>query len=229
MRVETCANLEEGLGSLGTQGDHSNAPVLVLSPSDEKVASLENTVQQLRTDLDTLTRQSNEKIFTLENTVHQLRAELADSRDNIDNLSQVLHAHDRKHEVRSLITSAIEVVKTNKDLPASVSLLWKKLETRQAKIEHYHEALVAYSTALSLASSTPHALLLKWATMMLRDGPADEAVDAATHFDVYRAICDVLEENCRVTEATQCFQMMQHGSMGETSACEERARWEAGG
>jgi len=42
------------------------------------------------------------------------------------------------------------------------------------------EAVVAYSVALSLGLTTPNAVLMKWASIMLIRGPADEALSAAT-------------------------------------------------
>ena len=42
------------------------------------------------------------------------------------------------------------------------------------------EAVVAYSTALSLSSTTPNTVLMKWVSIMLIHGSADEASSAAT-------------------------------------------------
>ena len=45
--------------------------------------------------------------------------------------------------------------------------------------ENHDEALAAYSTALLLSPSTPKTLLVKWASMMLIRGSANDALTAA--------------------------------------------------
>jgi len=42
------------------------------------------------------------------------------------------------------------------------------------------EAVVAYSTALLLGPTTPNAVLMKWASIMLFRGSAEEALSVAT-------------------------------------------------
>jgi len=42
------------------------------------------------------------------------------------------------------------------------------------------EAVVAYSTALSLGPTVPNAIMIKWANLILERGSADEASSAAT-------------------------------------------------
>ena len=46
--------------------------------------------------------------------------------------------------------------------------------------ENHDEALAAYFTALLLNPPTPNALLIKWASMVLIRGSANEALTAAT-------------------------------------------------
>ena len=92
-----------------------------------------------------------------------------------------------------------------------------------SKVEKYDEALAAYSTALSLSPSTPRTLLSRWARLILVRGSTNEALDVATEvlshnvpftgvdflslqFQipkslVYQAVCDVLEQDGRLTEA----------------------------
>ena len=50
-----------------------------------------------------------------------------------------------------------------------------------SKVEKYDEALVAYSTVLSLVGSPSmsRTLLIKWARLILVRGSANEALDAA--------------------------------------------------
>ena len=107
------------------------------------------------------------------------------------------------------------------------------------KVEKYDEALAAYSTALSLSPSTLRTLLTKWAKLILVIGSANEALDAAAKVPshnvplmdvgflllqfqvpkllVYRTVCDVLEQDSRLTEAVQCFQIMQNDLTEDTS------------
>ena len=115
------------------------------------------------------------------------------------------------------------------------------------KVEKYDEALAAYSTAWSLSPSTPRILLSKWARLILVRGLANEALDVAAKvpshnvplMDVdflslqfqlpkllaYQAVCDILEQDGRLTEAIQCFQKMQNDSTEDT--CSYTA-WEVG-
>lgn len=46
--------------------------------------------------------------------------------------------------------------------------------------KNYDDAIVAYSTALSLGHSTPTCILMKWAGMVLIRGSVDEALATAT-------------------------------------------------
>ncbi|KAH0826754.1 hypothetical protein J3R83DRAFT_5164 [Lanmaoa asiatica] len=96
------------------------------------------------------------------------------------------------------------------------------------------EAVVAYSTALSLSPSTPNTVLTKWASIILIHDTTDKALSTATKFQVprfaiYQAICDVLEEDGRVTEAINYFHQMQSELSGGMSTHSERVRWELGG
>ena len=119
-----------------------------------------------------------------------------------------------------------------------------------SKVEKYDEALAAFSIALSLIDSPSMSctLLIKWARLILVRGSANEALDAAAtvrvsqcilklnvdflllQFQVpksliYQTICDVLEQDGRVTEVIQCFQKMQDDLPQETSMC---TAWELG-
>ena len=116
-----------------------------------------------------------------------------------------------------------------------------------SKAEKYDEALAAYSTALSLSPSMSRTLLVKWARLILVRGSANEAFDAAGKVPshnvplmdvdflslqfqipkllVYQAVCDVLEQDGRLTEAIQCFQKMQNDLTEDTSMY---TAWEVG-
>ena len=49
-----------------------------------------------------------------------------------------------------------------------------------SKAEKQEEAVSTYSTALSLNSSIPHTILVKWASMMLVHGSAHEVLNATS-------------------------------------------------
>ena len=59
-----------------------------------------------------------------------------------------------------------------------------------SKVEQYDEALAAYSTALSLSPSISRALLIKWATLVLIRGSANEALDAAAKVRISQCTLD---------------------------------------
>ncbi|KAH0831382.1 hypothetical protein J3R83DRAFT_14045 [Lanmaoa asiatica] len=96
-----------------------------------------------------------------------------------------------------------------------------------------NEAAATYSTALLLSPSTPNTLLSKWASTMLISGSANKTLIAAAkfklpRFDIYRAICNVLEGDGRVTEAIECFRQMQSELREDTGECDEHTHWELG-
>jgi len=93
------------------------------------------------------------------------------------------------------------------------------------------EAFLAYSTILLLASSPPHTVFLGWARMGLRCHSADEVLGGAdkfmsSKFHLYRVVCDILEEDGRVTEAIECFQKMKNDLLEETHALDDQPQWE---
>ena len=107
------------------------------------------------------------------------------------------------------------------------------------KVEKYDKALAAYSTALSLLPSISRTLLIKWVRLILVRGLANEVFDAAAKVPshnvplmnvdflllqfqipkllVYQAVCDVLEQGGRFTEAIQSFQKMQSDLTEDTA------------
>ena len=116
-----------------------------------------------------------------------------------------------------------------------------------SKVEEYDEALAAYSAALSLRPSMSHILLIKWVRLILVCDLANEAFDTAAKVPshnvplmdvdflplqfqipkllVYQAVCDVLEQDGRLTEAIQCFHKMQNDLTEDTSTY---TAWEVG-
>jgi hypothetical protein len=119
-------------------------------------------------------------------------------------------------------------------------------------MEKHAEAFSAYSAILSL-SSPPNTVLMGWARMGLRCHSADEVLGSTDKvgcglrrclewldspraiqfippkFHLYRAVCDALEEDDRVTEAMECFRMMKDELSEETHAFDDRPQWELGG
>ena len=49
-----------------------------------------------------------------------------------------------------------------------------------SNVEKYDEALIDYATALSLSSSAPNAILMKWAKLVLTHGTLNDALSTAT-------------------------------------------------
>lgn len=56
----------------------------------------------------------------------------------------------------------------------------ERIGDEASNAEKRAEAVAAYSAALSLSHSTPDAVLIKWARMMLNGGSAREVLSAAT-------------------------------------------------
>ena len=48
-------------------------------------------------------------------------------------------------------------------------------------------------------------------------------------FIIYRTICEILEEDGRLTEAVEFFQQMQNELREDTDLQDERVQWEHGG
>jgi hypothetical protein len=47
------------------------------------------------------------------------------------------------------------------------------------------------------------------------------------NFHLYRAVCDVLEEDNHVTQAIKCFRKMKN-ELSETNALDDQPQWELG-
>lgn len=91
---------------------------------------------------------------------------------------------------------------------------------------------------------------MKWARIKSIRGSVDEVLSAAAkvqfscqfsmtsvlfsvqfklpQFLIYRVVCEVLEENGRLTEAVECFRKMQNDLSDNSGAHGEHAQWEIG-
>jgi hypothetical protein len=118
--------------------------------------------------------------------------------------------------------------------------------------ENHVEAFSAYSAILSLTSSPLDTVLVGWARMGLRSHTVNEVLGSADKvrcglhgrlewlhtyraiqflspkFRLYRAVCDVLQEDDRVTEAIEYFRKMKDDLLEETHALDDRPQWELG-
>ncbi|KAI9461363.1 hypothetical protein HD554DRAFT_2041443 [Boletus coccyginus] len=167
------------------------------------------------------------------------------------------HAHEQKHQCESLyaqgrIQGAAECLlefadTVNEHVRASKLIIdWlaeftqrcvtalERIGDEASNAEKPDEAVIAYSAALSLGPTTPNVVLMKWASIMLIRGSADEASSAATKFKVpkfvvYRVICDILERDSRLTEAVEFFRQMQNEVPEDAGVRDERAEWKLGG
>ncbi|KAG9309693.1 hypothetical protein JVU11DRAFT_10366 [Chiua virens] len=216
--------------------------------SDATIARLEQKVDELRARC--ADSQHNNSV------VQQLRAQLTDSQKKVDGLTRLLRIHELKHQCEALYVKgrmgetakSLLKIKTNmnEDINSNKMIVdWiseftsrciatlEKIGDKASKDEKHDEALAAYSTALSLGSSTPDELLIKWAITMLLRNSTDDVVLAAAQFTLpritnYRAICDALESSGRITEAMACFRQMKSALAGDTSIHDEKqSRWEA--
>ncbi|KAG8217950.1 hypothetical protein J3R82DRAFT_6121 [Butyriboletus roseoflavus] len=224
--------------------------------SPNKIARLEETVQQLLDQLSNSKRRadslnellraqemnSNTKIAHLEKTVQQLRDQHAHSQHTPDNLLQILHAHEQKHKCEALyaedriIEAAIclsEITNTIGNEVRANTLIMNRLSEfkndcesmlkiigdEASSAEEEDEAVAAYSAALLLSPSTPNTFLTKWAHKMLTRSSVSEVSSAAAklpNFIICQTICDILEEDGRVSEAIKCFLQFQ-SELGEVT------------
>ncbi|KAF8548009.1 hypothetical protein OG21DRAFT_1516754 [Imleria badia] len=214
----------------------------------EKV-DLEEKIESLRAQ----DKSSNGEIASLKETIQQLRNQLSDTQKKADNLDHILRLHERKHQCEVLYAQGrmydsvellLEITSTITDEVRANKLIieWLSGFTRQcittlekigdeaSNLGKADETLKAYSAALSLGHSTPNAILIKWVSTALIRGSTNEVLGAATKFklpglDVYRVICDVLEGSDRVTEAIMYYRLMRSELEMDTSDDDE---WEPG-
>ncbi|KAF8548436.1 hypothetical protein OG21DRAFT_1489393 [Imleria badia] len=175
----------------------------------------------------------------------QLRVQLAECQQKADRLIRII-----AHTSRNIITaeSLIEITNIlNEDERADKDKFifdWLAEFTHQcvatlervgdeaSNAEKRNEAVAAYSAVLSLGPSNPNPVLMKWARMMLIGGSVQEALSVAAKFKlpkvvVYCVICDILEEDGRLTEAIECFQQMQNELPEDTGMQDERTQWKS--
>ncbi|KAI9455056.1 hypothetical protein HD554DRAFT_2036671 [Boletus coccyginus] len=219
--------------------------------ANQEKDTLNKTIDSLRADLRTRDKCSSDKITHLEQIIQELRVQLADAERKADVIN---HAHEKKHQCESLyaqgrIQSAaeclLEIVDTvNEDVRANKFIFdWLTVFTHRCIMARERdgdeasnagkqdEAVTSYSTALSLGPTTPDAIMMKWASIMLIHGSADEASTVAAKFKVpmfvvYRVICDILEGDDRLAETVECFQQMQNELSEDAGVRDERAEWE---
>ncbi|KAG9311908.1 hypothetical protein JVU11DRAFT_8169 [Chiua virens] len=190
--------------------------------------------------------QSEEKIAGLEDTVQQLRSELAASRDKTDTFTQILQleARERKDQCEILyaqgrIDDALQLLSETSGCTSNsgdannlivniiTDFAHRYITTLEGKgneaaiTNNHDDALAAYTAALSLSPSTLTKLLSKWANIVLLHGSVDKSVvDTATlklqNFDVHQ-------------EATKCFRQIQRNSPGDVSNYGNLAQWELRG
>ncbi|KAI9454841.1 hypothetical protein HD554DRAFT_2042943 [Boletus coccyginus] len=211
--------------------------------ANQEKDSLNKTINSLRTRDES----SSGKITHLEQTIEELRVQLADAQ-------RINHAHEQRHHCESLyaqgriqdateclleFTNTVnEDVRTNKviidwlaDFTHRCVTALERMGDEASNAGNPDEAVTAYSTALSLGLTTPNAVLMKWASIMLTCGSAVEASSAATKFKVprfvvYRVICNILEQDGRLTEAVECFLQMEKELPEDAGVGNERVEWE---
>ncbi|KAG9309331.1 hypothetical protein JVU11DRAFT_10823 [Chiua virens] len=243
-RVER-VDLEKTIQFLRTQDKHSA----------QKVSNLEDTVLQLRNELDDSKRVAQQMRIDMGETLRSLRGNL--ETNSIDVLGWILRAHEQKLECEELydegrifdaaiaflnMTSApSKIMKSNKVVVDWQSkfkdqciMALERIGDEASITGSYDEILSAYSTALSLGPSTSSDLLIKWAKTMFRCSSVNQVLRAAAKFKlpgffVHRAICEALETSGRITEAIACFQQLQNeiALTGNPNIGDERTRWES--
>ncbi|KAI9455061.1 hypothetical protein HD554DRAFT_2042888 [Boletus coccyginus] len=133
----------------------------------------------------------------------RLRAQLADAQRRADGLIRINHAHEQKNQCESLYAQGriqgaaeclLEILNTvNEDVrgnklimdwlaeltPRCISVL-ERVGDEASTAGKRDEAVAAYSTALLLGPSTPNAIMMKWATIILENGSPHRALSAAT-------------------------------------------------
>ncbi|KAI9571633.1 hypothetical protein HD554DRAFT_2302552 [Boletus coccyginus] len=202
--------------------------------------SLNGTINSLRAEVRTRDESSSSLLVQLANAQRRI--------------IQINRAHEQKHQCESLyaqgrIHDAAECLLetaniVNEDMgPNKLIMDWLSEFTHrcimtlervgdEASIAGKRdEAVASYSTALSLGPSTPNALLMKWAGVILIRDSVDEVLRAAASFKVpqfavYRVFCGILEEDGRLTEAVGCFRQLQNALPEDTDMHDERMQWE---
>ncbi|KAI9462106.1 hypothetical protein HD554DRAFT_2176084 [Boletus coccyginus] len=89
----------------------------------------------------------------------------------------------------------------------------------------------SHSTTLSLGPTIQSTFQIKWVSTVLIRRSVNKALRAATkyklpRFDVYQAICDVLEWDNHIAEAIMCFRQTQNELAMDTGDHDKLAQWE---
>jgi hypothetical protein len=228
-----------------------------LCTSNQEKDSLNETINSLRADLRAEHQSSNSKVTHPEHTVQELNVQHNDSHYKTDHLTRTIRAHKQMNQYESLYlqgciydaaesllaiaTTIGEDIRADKLVVDRLAERTHQCATKLERVggeasnaEKHDEVVSTYSTALSLSPSTPHTVLVKWASVMLVCGSTNEALNAAAKFKlprvfIYRVMCDMVEGDGRITEAIECFRRMQSELSEDTSMHDERAQWERGG
>jgi hypothetical protein len=107
-----------------------------------------------------------ESLLAIANTIGE---DIGADKSIADRLSGALQRRTLKKSIQRQLSEFMHRCATKLERVGDKALNAKKQD----------EAVSAYSTALSLSSSIPDTVLVKWATMMLKGGSAHEALSAA--------------------------------------------------
>ncbi|KAN0091421.1 hypothetical protein V8E55_004987 [Tylopilus felleus] len=216
--------------------------------TNKKEDSIDECISSLRAVLRARDEYSDRKIAYREQTIQELRVRLVQAEQKADLTNRT---HEQRHQCESLYyqgriyDAAQTLLAASNDVRGNTLIAdWlvefthrcitalERVGDEASNASKQEEALAAYFAALSLSSSSmTNTVLTKWARMMLLRGSANDALCATskfkvTKFLVHRVICDILEDDGRLTEAFYSFQKMRDELLENTDAYKERAQWE---
>ncbi|KAF8555338.1 hypothetical protein OG21DRAFT_922733 [Imleria badia] len=230
--------LSEIIKSFGEKDESSNS----------KIAHLEKTVEQLHAQLvsSESTADNLAQILGVHERKHHCEALYSEGRiiDAAESLIEIANAVSEEVRTNKLLMDWLAGefrYRTSEESTRSLStdFTHRCISTLEltgdeaSNVEKYEEALTAYATALSLSPSTPNAVLIKWARIILIHGTVNEALGITTKFQlprfgIYQTICDILEGDGHISEAVECFRRMRSELSTDTTIYDERAQWELG-
>ncbi|KAF8548747.1 hypothetical protein OG21DRAFT_1515960 [Imleria badia] len=149
-------------------------------------------------------------------------------------LCEAIYAASRAQQAREALLKMThlfnEEVYTSKDLTQWVS----DFTQRCLAMPESSESMQRYSSTRKsdrVASSKPSPLLREWArATLMMNGSWTDALTAsvgfmAARFTIYRAICERLETNGHMLDASKCFLQMVNELAAETTTHREQAEW----
>ena len=168
---------------------------LTFAAIDSKVTHLENTVQQLHVQLLDSQRTADGlvEILRVHERKHHCEALYAEGRIIAAAESLLEITNGLSEEVRAnkllmdwlagefqcrISTGSTQCLSTDSTNRCTSTL--ELIGDEASSVEKYDEALIDYVTALSLSSSAPNGVLIKWAKLILTYGTANEALGTAT-------------------------------------------------